>query len=94
MISEHKDKVSEDEVKMLQEKIDALKAVKDGEDIEAIKKASEELSQKAQELGAKMYQAEDQHQDGSADGSEQKDEAKDAEYEEVKEEKPDAGDEA
>lgn len=87
MLAEHRDKVSDDEAKTLQEKIDALKALKDGEDIEAIKKASEELSQKVQELGAKMYQSEEQNQDGSSDGSEQKDEAKDAEYEEVKGEK-------
>ena len=87
MLAEHRDKVSDDEAKTLQEKIDALKALKDGEDIEAIKNASEELSQKVQELGAKMYQSEEQNQDGSSDGSEQKDEAKDAEYEEVKGEK-------
>ncbi len=55
MISEHKDKVSAEEVKLLEEKVAALKAVKDGEDIEAIKKASEELSAEAQKIGAKMY---------------------------------------
>jgi molecular chaperone DnaK len=55
MISEHKDKVSAEELKALEDKIAALKAVKDGEDIEAIKKASEELSNEAQKIGAKMY---------------------------------------
>ena len=57
MIAEHKDKVSAEEVKLLEDKVAALKAVKDGEDIEAIKKASEELSNEAQKIGAKMYQA-------------------------------------
>ena len=57
MIAEHKDKVTPEEVKLLEDKVAALKAVKDGEDIEAIKKASEELSTEAQKIGAKMYQA-------------------------------------
>ncbi|MBT4856775.1 molecular chaperone DnaK [Candidatus Uhrbacteria bacterium] len=98
MLSEHKDKVSEDEQKTLQEKIDALKAVKDGDDIEAIKTASEDLSKKAQELGAKMYQEDASATEGAAEGgAEKKDEAKDAEFEEVKEdtktegEKPEEG---
>ena len=83
MIAEHKDKVSEDEVKTLQEKIDALKAVKDGEDLEAIKKASEALSEEAQKIGAKMYQ---QEQAANAEGApeEKKEDVKDAEFEEVK----------
>ncbi len=83
MLSEHKDKVSEDEQKTLAEKIDALKAIKDGEDIEAIKKASEDLSQRAQELGAKMYK--DDASGSQADASGAQDGVKDAEYQEVKE---------
>jgi len=53
---EKKITVSDDEKKMLQEKIDAVKAVKDGEDIDAIKRASEALSSEAQKIGARMYQ--------------------------------------
>ena len=65
--------VSDDEKKSLQEKIDALKAVKDGEDIDAIKRASEALSSEAQKIGARMYQAqsakgEDSAKGGSASG--------------------------
>ncbi len=45
------DKVEEGVKKGIQEKIDALKAVKDGEDKEAINKASEELSTEMQKIG-------------------------------------------
>lgn len=81
MLLEHKDKISEDEAKTLQEKIDALKAIKDGDDIEAIKTASEDLSKKAQELGAKMYQEE--HQGAQEDAPKGEESVKDAQYEEV-----------
>ncbi|MCH8049445.1 Hsp70 family protein, partial [Patescibacteria group bacterium] len=79
MLSENKDKISEDEAKTLHEKIEALKGVKGGDDIEAIKKASEELSQEAQKIGAKMYQAQDESK-----GS--KDEVKEAEFTEAQDE--------
>lgn len=39
-----------------QKKIDALKAIKDQEDLEAIKKAMDELSTAIQKIGAAMYQ--------------------------------------
>jgi len=51
------DKIGDDIKKPIQEKIDALKAVKDGENIEAIKKASEELSQEMQKIGEAMNKA-------------------------------------
>lgn len=50
------DKASEADHKEAQEKIDALKAVKDKDDAEAIKKASDELSAAIQKVGAAMYQ--------------------------------------
>lgn len=34
-----------------------MKKIKDGEDIEAIKKATEELSQEAQKIGQELYAA-------------------------------------
>jgi len=49
------DKVPEDVKKEITEKVEALKKVKDGEDIEAIKKATEDLNQTAQKMGAAMY---------------------------------------
>jgi len=64
---EKKITVSDDEKKMLQEKIDAVKAVKDSDDLDAIKRASEALSLEAQKIGARMYQA--QGQPGGAQGA-------------------------
>jgi len=50
-LKEAGDKITAEEKKPVEEKI------KDGEDIEAIKKASEELSQAAQAIGEKLYKA-------------------------------------
>jgi molecular chaperone DnaK len=51
------DKITADEKKPVEEKIEALKKVKDTDDSEAIKKATEELSQEAQKIGEKLYKA-------------------------------------
>ncbi len=51
------DKITAEEKKPVEEKIEALKKVKDGDDSEAIKKATEELSQEAQKIGEKLYKA-------------------------------------
>jgi molecular chaperone DnaK len=86
MIKDNKDKISEEEAKELQEKTDALKAVKDGDDIDAIKKASEELSEIGQKVGAKMYEDESKEGSKGKEGSEGPDEnsdnVKDAEFKE------------
>lgn len=50
------DKAPEEDKKTAQEKIDALKAIKDKEDLESIKKAMDELSAAIQKVGAAMYQ--------------------------------------
>ena len=60
MLKDSGDKIKEDDKKAIEEKIEALKKVKDGEDIEAIKKGAEELSQLAQKVGAEMYKAGEQ----------------------------------
>lgn len=49
------DKVSAEDKKQIQEKIDVLKKAKDGGDIAAMKKASEELSAAIQKIGQAMY---------------------------------------
>lgn len=54
-LKEAGDKVSEDEKKNIEEKIKALREVKDKDDKEAIKKATEELSQSAQKIGEILY---------------------------------------
>ncbi|MEI8104161.1 MAG: molecular chaperone DnaK, partial [Candidatus Moraniibacteriota bacterium] len=51
------DKLTEDEKKPVQEKLDELNKVKNGDDLEAIKKATEMLSASAQGIGEKLYKA-------------------------------------
>jgi molecular chaperone DnaK len=56
MMKEAEGKVNEEDKKAVEEKLAALKAVKDGEDLEAIKKAADELATVAQKVGAALYQ--------------------------------------
>ncbi len=56
MMREAGDKLSVEDKKSIEEKIEALKKVKDADDVDAIKKASEALSQEAQKIGTAMYQ--------------------------------------
>jgi molecular chaperone DnaK len=51
------EKISADKKKPVEEKIAALKKIKDGDDTAAIKKATEELSQEAQKIGQELYSA-------------------------------------
>jgi molecular chaperone DnaK len=61
------DKVPADEKKKIEEKIEALKKVNAGDDIAAIKKASEELSQAAQKIGEILYKQQQQTQQNHED---------------------------
>jgi molecular chaperone DnaK len=51
------DKVTAEDKSKIEAKVSALKAVKDGNDIEAIKKATEELTQEFYAISSKMYAA-------------------------------------
>lgn len=84
MLKEAGDKVTAEERKEVEDKIVALKAVKDGDDHEAIKRAADELSSAAQKVGAKMYQA----SGGASTGAQEpkKNEPVDAEFKEKKDE--------
>lgn len=88
-LKEAGDKVPEDVKKEVEEKMEAIKKVKDGEDVEAIKKANEELSQTIQKIGQAMYQGQqaqpnqEQTQEIQTNGEEKK-EPVEGEYEEVK----------
>ncbi|HRH32459.1 MAG TPA: molecular chaperone DnaK, partial [bacterium] len=68
------------------DKIAAVKAVKDGEDVEAIKSATDALNKDAQAIGAKMYQQNPPAGDASAAAGASADQstAKDAEFTEEK----------
>jgi molecular chaperone DnaK len=57
------DKVSAEDKSKIEDKVKALNAVKDGNDLEAIKKATEELTQEFYAVSSKMYQ-------GAAPGAE------------------------
>jgi molecular chaperone DnaK len=89
------DKITADEKKPVEEKVEALKKVLNppaggSDDLEAIKKATEELSQAAQKIGEKLYKAAGQSEAGAKDagqsqpGTEEK--PKDAEVEDKKDE--------
>lgn len=51
------DKLTADEKKPVEDAITSLNSVKNGDDLEAIKKATEVLSQAAQKIGEKLYKA-------------------------------------
>jgi len=95
-LKDSKGKLNEADKKDIEEKSEALKKVKDGDDIEATKKATEELSQAIQKIGQAMYQAAQQAQAAKASAQaqaekpqgeekkEDKNKAEEAKYEEVK----------
>ena len=91
-LSEHGDKVSEEERKAIQEKVDALKELLKDEnaDKEALTKAQEELAQTSMKLGEAMYKAAQEEaasqSANSEDGGDKKDEdVVDADFEDVSE---------
>ncbi|MCS5422461.1 MULTISPECIES: molecular chaperone DnaK [Psychrilyobacter] len=70
-IEEHGDKVTEEEKTAIKEAVEGLKAVKDGEDKEAIDAAMKTLEEKAHKLAEEIYkeaQAKAQGGDGGAQG--------------------------
>lgn len=77
------DKITADEKKPVEEAITELNKVKNGDDLDAIKKATETLSQAAQKIGEKLYKAAEaaNPQAGGPDSSTGSEPAKDAETE-------------
>ena len=90
VIKDNGDKIDNKLKKIVEEKVEALKKVKDGDDAEAIKKATEELSTQAQKIGEQIYkQAQANQAQAGADQSSEKteknaDKKEEAEFEEVK----------
>jgi molecular chaperone DnaK len=79
------DKIKAEDKKAIEEKVEALKKVKESDDSEAIKKASEELSLEAQKIGAAMYQQQAQQGQNGGQKKEENDKGPvEGEYEEVK----------
>lgn len=61
-------KLSDDERKPVLEKMDALNQVKNGDDLEKIKKATADLSDAAQKIGEKLYKAAQEASQPTANG--------------------------
>jgi molecular chaperone DnaK len=82
------DKIEAGLKKEVEEKLEAVKKVKDGADVEAIKKATEELSKAAQKIGEAMYKTQQPDQPGKQDqqpaDAKGSSEVKEGEFEEVK----------
>jgi len=70
-LKEHGDAVDEDTRKSIEDALEELKKALEGDDIEAIKKAEENLGEKSQKLGEVIYQKMQAEQEaaGGADGS-------------------------
>jgi molecular chaperone DnaK len=64
-VEEKKINVSDEEKTKVNDALKALKDVKDGTDLEAIKKAADTLTNVAQAVGAKMYQQDQSNQQGA-----------------------------
>lgn len=80
-LKEHGDKITDEIKKSVEEKTEAVKKVKDGDNIEEIKKATEELGTELSKIGEHMAKNQ------PAEGGEEKkegEEVKDAEFEEKK----------
>lgn len=79
MLKESGDKVSAEDRKNVEEKLAALKQLKDGEDAEAIKRAGDELATVAQKVGAAMYNKQQPGETTMGD-EDKKDEPKEGEF--------------
>lgn len=69
MLKDAGDKAKEEDKKVVDEKLATLKAIKDGDDIEAIKKAADELATEAQKVGAALYQTRPETEVPPAEGT-------------------------
>ncbi|MEK7508773.1 MAG: molecular chaperone DnaK [Patescibacteria group bacterium] len=72
MLREYGDKVPVDDKKSVEEKIEALKKLKDSDDVAAIKTAADELGQVAQKIGAAMYAAKKDAPEAKTDNADAK----------------------
>ncbi|MFW6173029.1 MAG: molecular chaperone DnaK [Elusimicrobiota bacterium] len=91
-LREHGNKVDSKAKKEIEEKIETLRKIKDGDNIEEIKKASDQLSQAIQKIGSELYKAqqeaqkqEEKHKDVKGKEVDNKDDQEDIEEGEVEE---------
>ena len=76
-LKEAGDKVTPDEKRPVEDAVMKLKGIKDGDDLEAIKKATEELSQAVQKIGEKLYSAAKEAEESKKKSDEKTEEPKD-----------------
>jgi molecular chaperone DnaK len=75
MKTDYKDKLSEEDLKTLQEAVDEAKTHLEATDKDELEKAAKELSDKIMPIGAKMYeaaQAEEKNDESAAEGKSKK----------------------
>jgi molecular chaperone DnaK len=72
LLKESGEKMKPEDKKELEDKVAALKAVKDGENYEEMKKVMEELNQVAQRIGTAMYQAQEANKPKEGEATEEK----------------------
>ncbi|TJX68748.1 molecular chaperone DnaK [Soehngenia saccharolytica] len=77
-------KISDDEKKKVTDKLDSLKKALEGDDIDDIKRKTEELTNEFQAISQKLYENV-QYQQGGADEGKKSDDVEDADYEVVDE---------
>lgn len=65
------DKVSNEDKSLVEAKLESLKKIKDGDDIEGIKKATEELTEEFYKVSSKMYQAAGANAAGAQESSQE-----------------------
>ncbi len=87
MLKDAGEKITDEERREVEEKIEALKKIKDSDDHEAIKKAADELTEVAQKVGAKMYEGQGKDAKDAKDAEDSKDQEGpiEGEFEEKKE---------
>ncbi len=89
-IKEHGDKLKPEEIKAIQDKIEDVKSALSGDDIEKIKKSSDELATASQKIGEIIYKEEQAKQQAAAGAAQpgaeepKKEEAQEAEFTEKK----------
>ncbi|MFH1292488.1 MAG: molecular chaperone DnaK [bacterium] len=87
-VEEKKIDVSDEDKKKINDALVKLKELKDKEDVGAIKKASEELSNSAQTVGMKLYQQEQAKQEGQQQPGQEAPKTDEATGQDKKEEDP------
>ena len=85
-LEEFKDKMKSDVRERIEEKLKVLEEAKKGEDIDAIKKAMDELNKEVMNIGAELYK-QSSATENAADSNEKGEKVVDAEYKETKDSK-------